>query len=420
MKSIITESWLMASALLGLIGFASGSAALVIIGALLFGTGALARIWRRVCLERVVYSRRLAEHRLFVGERTDLTLVIENRKPLPVPWIEVRETMPRGISVTGVRTQAGGAPGTQMLQRTAALGMHDRLEWPMELRAVRRGYFRVGPTRLRSGDLFGFFDREEETGRPVDGIVVYPHVYPLGDLGFDSARPFGDRRGGARIYEDPSRVVGVRDYQPGDPMKRIDWHATVRLGRMQSRLYEPSRAQAMVIALNIPTFDYSWQGSDPVLLERGVSVAASVASWAVESGSAVGLIANGSFPDADRTIHIGAGRRPDQLNRVLEALAMVTAFTTGEMSDVLEDSAHPIPAGATIVLVAAVLPAELVETLRRLRGRGHRVHVVKTSARVWDVDPAPIRVTEVAGVVEALEAEAIAAGVMEAPEWVAP
>jgi len=419
-KSIITESWLMASALLGLVGFASGSAALVIIGALLFGTGALARMWRRVCLERVVYSRRLVEHCLFVGERTGLTLIIENRKPLPVPWIEVRETMSRGMPVTGVRTHAGGSPGTQLLQRTAALGMHDRLEWPMELRAVRRGYFRVGPTRLRSGDLFGFFDREEETGWPVDGIVVYPHVYLLGDLGFDSARPFGEQRGGARIYEDPSRVVGVRDYQPGDPMNRIDWHATARLGRMQSRLYEPSRAQAMVIALNIPTFDYSWQGSDPVLLERGVSVAASVASWAVESGSAVGLIANGSFPDADRTIHIGAGRRPDQLNRVLEALAMVTAFTTGEMSDALEDSAHPIPAGATIVLVAAVLPAELVETLRRLRGRGHRVHVVKTSSRVWDVDPAPINVTEVAAAVEVLEAEAIAAGVMEAPEGATP
>lgn len=420
MKSIITESWLPASALLGLIGFASGSAALVIIGALLFGTGALARIWKRVCLERVVYARRLGEHRLFVGERTGLTLTLENRKPLPVPWIEVRETLPRGMPVTGIRTHAGGAPGTQVLQRTAALGMRDRLDWPMELRAVRRGYFRVGPTRLRSGDLFGFFDREEETGRPVDGIVVYPHVYPLGDLGFDAARPFGEQRGGQRIYEDPSRVVGVRDYLPGDPMKRIDWHATARLGRMQSRLYEPSRAQALVIALNIPTFEYSWQGSDPVLLERGVSVAASIASWASEAGAAVGLIANGSFPDADRTIHIGAGRRPDQLNRVLEALAMVTAFTTGEMAQALEDPAHPIPAGATVVLVAAILSPDLADTLRRLRGRGHRVHIVKTGHRAWEVDPAPVRVFDVSAAVEALEAEAVAAGLMERPEGVAP
>ena len=420
MKSIITESWLVASALLGLIGFSSGSAALVIISALVFGTGALARLWKRVCLERVVYSRRLVEHRLFVGESTGLTLILENQKPLPVPWIEVRETLPRGMPVTGVRTHAGGAPGTQVLQRSAALGMRDRLEWPLELRAVRRGYFRVGPTRLRSGDLFGFFDREAEVGRPVDGIVVYPHVYALGDLGFDSARPFGEQRGGSRLYEDPSRVVGVRDYQPSDPMKRIDWHATARLGRMQSRLYEPSRAQAMVIALNIPTFEYSWQGSDPILLERGVSVAASIAKWASDGGAAIGLIANGSFPDADRTIHIGAGRRPDQLNRVLEALAMVTAFTAGEMAEALEDPSHPIPAGATIVLIAAVFPAEIADTLRRLRSRGHQVHIVKTSTRPWEADPAPVRVIDVASAAELLEQEAVDAGVLELPESVAP
>lgn len=419
MKSLITESWLPASALLGLIGFASGSAALVIIGALLFGTGALSRIWKRLCLERVVYSRVLTEHRLFVGERTAMTITLENRKPVPVPWIEVRESLPRGMPVTGVRTHAGGTPGTQTLQRGAALGMHDRLDWPLELRAVRRGYFRVGPTRLRSGDLFGFFEREEEVGRPIDGIVVYPHTYTLGDLGFDSARPFGEQRGGSRIYEDPSRIVGVRDYQPSDPLRRVDWHATARVGRMQSRLYEPSRTQAMVIALNIPTFEYSWQGSDPVLLERGVSVAASIARWASEAGSSVGLIANGSFPDADRTIHIGAGRRPDQLNRILEALAMVTNFTTGEMAEALDDPSFPIPAGATVVLVAAVLPADIVATLRRLRGRGHRVHIVKTSHRVWDIDTTPIPVTEIASTVEALEADAVASGVMEAPEGVA-
>lgn len=85
MKSIITESWLLASAILGLIGFSSGSAALVIVGALLFGTGALARLWKRVCLERVVYARHLTEHRLFVGERAAMTITLENRKPLPSP-----------------------------------------------------------------------------------------------------------------------------------------------------------------------------------------------------------------------------------------------------------------------------------------------------------------------------------------------
>ncbi len=416
MRSLITDAWLLASTLLVGIGFVVGSTALVVIGTMLFCTGGAARLWARLSLERVVFSRTLSEHRVFVGETVQATLILENRKTLPVPWLEMRESLPRGMPARGVRTSPGAVPGSQVLERATALGRRDHLEWPITLEAVRRGYYRVGPTRLKSGDIFGFFERELETGRPVDGIVVYPLTYPLPDLGLDSARPFGEHRGGSRLHEDPSRVIGVRDYQPGDPMKRIDWYATARVGRLQSRLYEPSREQSVIVALNIPTFEYSWQGADPVLLERGVAVAASIARWAADTGAALGLVANGSFADADRTIRIGAGRGPDRLSRVLEALAMITSFTTSNMAGDLEDPAYPLPAGATIVLVAAVLPEELAATLQRLRDHGHFVTVVKTTHGAWERSLDRIPIVSVAGAMEALEAEPDRAPTRDAPE----
>ncbi|MDA1241116.1 MAG: DUF58 domain-containing protein [Chloroflexi bacterium] len=412
----MTESWLFASIVLVGAGFAGESLPLISIGALVFSTGGAARLWSRLSLERVTYKRQLSEHRAFVGESLDVTLTIANEKTLPVPWIELREALPRGMPASARTTL--GASSSQLLTRSTSLAGNDRIEWPVTLRAVHRGYFRVGPGRIRSGDLFGFFEREMTVGQPGDVVIVYPATYPLADLGLDSARPFGDLRGGNRVFEDPSRVIGIRDYQPGDAMRRIDWYATARVGRLQSRLYEPSRSQSLVIALNIPTFEYSWQGSDPVLLERGVAVAASVARWASEQGYAVGLVANGSFPDADRTIYIGAGRRPDQANRLLEALATVTAFTTSPMSAALEDSAHPIPGGSTVVVVAAVMADDLVATLNRLRSEGHRVHVLKTSNRTWQAALDRIPVTDVSGAMEIMEREAIEAGVLEIPEVV--
>ena len=61
-----------------------------------------------------------------------------------------------------------------------------------------------------SGDLFGFFEREQETGRPVDGIVVYPRTYALPELGLDSARPFGEMRGVGRV------AIGAHAHVLGD------------------------------------------------------------------------------------------------------------------------------------------------------------------------------------------------------------
>lgn len=414
MRAIIGETWLLAALVLGWLGFASGSTALVIIAAMIFGAGGLSRLWSRLSLDRVTYSRHLSDRRVFVGEEVQLELRLENAKVVPVPWIEVRETLPRGMPAS-VRTSIGGAAGTQYLSRSTSMAGNDHLEWPLTLRAVRRGYFRIGPTRLRSGDLFGFFERFAEVGRPVDSVTVYPHTYTLTDLGFDSTRPFGDLRGGSRIFEDPSRVVGVRDYQPGDPLRRIDWYATARVGRLQSRIYDPSRSQALVLALNIPTDEEVWRSPNPVLLERAVSIAASIARWAAEGSYAVGLVANGSFPDAPRTIRIGAGNAPGQINTILEALAVVSAFTTIEMARALEDPSHPLPPGATVVLITALVTEDMEAALRRLRANGHAVHVLKTAPGEWERNLDPIPVRDMAEVMEALEREAIAAGLTADP-----
>lgn len=404
MRSVFRESWVSATIVLLLLGFAAESVPLLGLGVLVFGTGGIARLWARVSLEDVHYERILRERRLFLGETVDVRLRLANRKRLPLPWIEVREYLPEATPVTGGHTTPSGVPGTVLFNRSTSLGAHEQLEWPLTLHTQERGFFRLGPAHLRSGDLFGIFEREE-TVRGTDSVVVYPRTYPLQDLGIVSARPFGDRSGGQRIFEDPVRVVGVRDYFPGDPLKRVDWNATARMGRLQSRLYEPSRTQAVVIALNISTMDQSWLGYDPVLLERNVVVAASFARAAFEEHAAVGLVANGSFPDADRAIRIGAGSRSDQLVRVLEALAMIAPFTISSLAAELERPGHALPAGATVVVVAGLMPPDLAATLQRLRGEGHGIHVVKTSSGEWDTPLAPIRVTEIEPVMRSLEAE---------------
>lgn len=406
MRLLIEDSWLLASALLVGVGLLASSWVVIILGMLVLGASMAGRVWVRVSLEEVHLSRRLSERRLFVGESAQLTLTLENRKALPVPWLELREQLPRDLPLVGAETTVGGSPEIRVLQRNTALGRRDRLEWPLELRAAERGYYRIGPARLRSGDIFGFFEREEAVPEFAERLVVYPRTYSMAELGLDSARPFGDLRGGSRLYEDPSRVIGVRDYQPGDPMKRIDWNATARLQRLQSRLYEPSRAQSIVVALNVGTFARSWQGADPVLLERGVSVAASVARWAADAGLAVGLVANGAFPGQGRPIRVGVGEHPERLNRILEALAAVRAFTMSSLARELEGAlAGSVPTGSTIVVVAALIPEELAATLRRLRSSGHQVHVLKTSTTEWPDTLGAIPQIDLAAPMEVQEAE---------------
>ena len=49
------------------------------------------------------------------------------------------------------------------------------------------------------------------------------------------------------------------------------------------------------------------------------------------------------------------------------------------------------------------MPPELAATLRRLAGRGHAIHIVKTSSWEWGMEAAGLPVTEVEAAMQALE-----------------
>src|SRR5262249_16314124 len=183
-----------------------------------------ARYWNRHCLDAVEYTRTLGEHRIFPGESAPLTLHVANRKLLPLPFLEVEDEIPEGLETRLGRRHVTSRPKVHALANSASLLWWERVSWPYELSSRRRGFYRIGPAHLRSGDVFGFFRREEAV-ETWDYLIVYPRVVPLERLGIPSRQLFGERKSPQRIFEDPSRTVGVRDYTREDSLKRIHWKA---------------------------------------------------------------------------------------------------------------------------------------------------------------------------------------------------
>lgn len=386
---MIRDAWPIFVAILVVAGLVTLNAVLVVLGfALAIACGG-AMLWARYSLRRVAYERIVPEDHAFAGETVGVTLRITNGKPLPLPWIDVHEQFPETLIADAGNAVAGdeaefhqsGALNSVSLSWRTSLGMHERVSRDVELQCPARGVYEIGPAHLRAGDAFGLYaDERAETRRTR--IIVYPRTVDLPDLALPSRRPFGERRGGLRVFEDPSRVAGVRDYSPGDALRRIDWNATARVGRLQSRTYEPTSSQHLYVALNTQTLVPAWAGYIADLLEWSIIVAASIARDAYDTRYAVGLLATSSFPDADRAIRIAPGRRPEQFIRVLEALAVVTPFVLTPLAAMLDREEHRLSAGTTIAVVTAIMPDDLAATLLRLHRRGHQVVVLTTSGEL--------------------------------------
>ena len=380
---MFTQGWLGVAILLAALGIFLHQPVAFVLGLVLLLGAAASFLWDRYCLWGVDYHRVFAPRRAFYGEEITLAVEVTNRKVLPLAWLEAVDELPAELEVLDGRVIPSLRQRRQLLVNLFSTRWYERVRRRFRLRCNARGYFRLGPVRLRSGDLFGFTLR----GRDVElseHLIVYPKVVPLEALGLPPLHPLGEARTPRLLFEDPTRTVGTREYLAGDPLRRLHWKATAKVGTLQSRLYESTLTRRLVLFVNMDTLgEYAeYRGFVRPLLELNLMVAASAAYWAHEQGHPVGLYANGFLPEGLRWIGLPPALHPAHLATMLEALAKVFATPVMPIGDLIQLASRELPWGTTAVIITAVVDVPLEAAVVRLKEAGHGVVVVLIGDRV--------------------------------------
>lgn len=371
-ESQFSDAWWTVTALIFALGLILREPALVHMAVLMVSIVAFAWVWTTVAIWRVRVDHVFSERRAFVGETVTLRLRVENRKPIPVPWLRVQEYVPEALPIEGGRVTAAHRPRQKRLESVFALRWFQRADQVLTVRCTRRGFYPFGPLTVSVGDPFGFFVAQREV--PLETwLIVYPEIVPLPSVPFPAHSPIGDVGSRVPLFEDPIRVIGVRDYQPEDDIRRVHWKATARYQRLQTRLLEPSRSHTVVIFLDVATLLPPWAGVIPPLLERAVSVAASLAYYAATRRWAVGLVTNGVLPRSDQPVRVPPGRHPGQLTLIFELLAAVTPLVAVPIDVLLRRESPRLPMGATFVVISPVNQEALSAALQELVVEGRPV-----------------------------------------------
>lgn len=384
------NNWLTIVFLILVAGLVLNQRGLLTLAVLVTTVMGVATLWDRFALHGLHYRRIFSEERAFVGETIDMTLELENKKPLPLSWIKIEDRFPEGMAPIGRQLLPSGVPGYELLTNVGALGWFEKVRWKYEFPCTQRGFYFFGYATVMSGDIFGIFERElilEGKTR----LIVYPQVQPLAKLGLPAKNPFGGKRTHLPVFEDPTRVVGVRDYHPDDPMRRIHWKATARMQKPQVRIWEPTQEQQTIVFLNVASFEKHWQGVNRDLLEWTISVAASICQHAFDDRNAVGLVANASVPQSDQAVKVPLGRSPHQMRYILEALAAVTFFATASIDTLIRTESPKLGWGATLVVVTAVVNDALLAQMIRLHRAGRPMVLVSLDNTFEEVAAQRIR-----------------------------
>ena len=225
--------------------------------------------------------------------------------------------------------------------------------------AQRRGHARFGGLTLARTDPLGLVRALRPRPLP-DTLVVLPRRYPLPALTLPGARRY--QPGGIALASsvgDSEEFVSLREYRPGDPLKRIHWRSSARVGRAVVREHQDEFfvRHGLILDTFVPV-------AAEDRFEEAISVAASFAAGVRAQDSLLDLMLVG--PDA---YVFTAGRGVGHLERMLEVLADVRPCVDRPFAALhrLVAERHQSLSGVVCILLAWDEPRRaLVQHLRAL------------------------------------------------------
>jgi len=231
------------------------------------------------------------------------------------------------------------------------------------------GIYAVGPLTLTASDPFGLFHAERAL-LDVASFAVYPRAWPVAGLEKLGARPSlspeevaSPRAGQSLAY------LGVRDYRPGDDLRRIHWPATARRGTPAVKEHEVDLVPYFTLFVDLHRSHRAGTGLKSTL-EYVVRTSVCLVWTAARRGDLVQVLGEGS-----RSLLVPPGTGALHATRALYELIQVQQDGSRELLDVVEDHRAHLPPGSTAALLSATLFVDLGrldETLAALRARAVR------------------------------------------------
>ena len=305
-------------------------------------------------LRDVRADHRVMNPRAHVGEVLEALYRIENHDRWGKPWIEAwnESTLPVSLPGRAIGIQGGGTR-----------------QWLAKVTLTRRGSYRLGPLRVRTGDPLGLFTSEMVVGNATS-VVVFPEVVPLPHWRLPPSPIDGTTPVRRRFEGTSSLVSGIRPYNQGDAINRIHWLSSARHQELQVKEFELEQAADLWILLDLDRSVHAGVGND-ASVETAVTVAASVALRTLADNRSVAMTASA------RRIQI---HQPDRGTRVeqkmLHLLANVQPDGVHPLAEVLLATTPQLRRGMTLCIITGSTDRGWVRALAGLRRRGVATLVV--------------------------------------------
>lgn len=271
-----------------------------------------AKVWNRGLNVSLAFQ----EDAIWEGQESELAEIIENRKRVPLTMLKVKFQTDRHL----VFTDTKGSRTTDRYYRNDIfqIGRLEKVTRSLSFTGGRRGYYSITEADLVASDLFLTAQYTASTPIPKCCLYVYPKPFSHPDFKQSLKQLSGEVLAKRHLLEDPFEYRGIRDYQPQDDLKSINWKATARTGDLKVNEKNYTAQKSVRIFVNLEDKGILKKED---CVEACLQIATALLLLFLEQGMQVALYCNGIDVRSGEPCILEAGGGIRQRNACLQALA---------------------------------------------------------------------------------------------------
>lgn len=319
------------------------------------------RFWQRNLAVALTLSSCSARE----GERLALFEEISNRKALPLPVLRVKFSAPRSLLF---EDQENSQISDQFYRNDIlSVMMYQRITRRLDFTCSKRGFYTIGRVDLVGNDIFMSTNLVAVLRQNLQ-LSVYPRLIVGPEFDVLFRQMFGSVLTRRLINEDPFEFRGIREYQPFDSIKTVNFKASAKTGSLKVNQHACTSSQQVRILLNLE-FETIWLYEE--LREEAIRLASTCACEFLNHGIPVSLYTNGCDLQTAKPVSIPAGSGSGHGVAIDEALARLD--TQLRMPPFLPAIAEALKEHApeeTWILISTYQREDFAEAVLAVHGEG--------------------------------------------------
>lgn len=203
------------------------------------------KVWHKNLRVRLSFQ----EEGIWEGQESTLSEIIENQKKLPLTMLKVKFQTDRHLLFADTK----GSRTTDKFYRNDIfqIGALEKVTRVLRFTAGRRGYYTIAEADLVASDLFLTAQYTAATDIGHCSLYVYPKPFSHPAFRQSLKQLSGQVLTKRHLLEDPFEYRGIREYQPQDDLKNINWKATARTGEFKVNQKNYTAEKSVRIFINL-------------------------------------------------------------------------------------------------------------------------------------------------------------------------